>query len=134
MREIGLFIYPWDLADEGIDRVFDFAASSGCKTLHMAATYHAGLLLEPHNPRRKVHMLEDGVAYFHPRLDLYGEVRPRRAQIAADTDWFEAALERAEEFGLAISAWTVCMHNSRLGEEHPNAVIQDAFGNPHPYA
>jgi hypothetical protein len=134
MTEVGLFIYPWDLADEGIERVFDFAANSGCKTLYMAATYHAGLLLEPHNPRCKVHMLEDGVAYFHPRLDLYGEVRPQRAQVAADTDWFEAAVERAGDFGLAISAWTVCMHNSRLGEAHPKAVVQDAFGNPHPYA
>jgi hypothetical protein len=134
MTEIGLFIYPWDLADEGIDRVFDFAASSGCTTVHMASVYHAGLFLQPHNPQHKVYLLEDGVAYFHPQLDLYGEIRPQRAHIARETDWFAAASARVREFGLALSAWTVCMHNSRLGENHPNAIIEDAFGNPRPYA
>jgi hypothetical protein len=134
MKEIGLFIFPWDLADEGIDRVMGFAANSGITTLYMASVYHAGLFLHPHNPVRKVYLLEDGVAYFHPRFQAYGKIRPVLAQVSQERDWFAEVASRSREFGLRLSAWTVCMHNSRLGAEHPYAVIYDAFSNPHSYA
>ena len=134
MKEIGLFIFPWDLADEGIDRVMGFAADSGITMLYMASVYHAGFFLHPHNPIHKVYLLEDGVAYFHPRLETYGKIRPTVAEVARQIDWFAAAAARSREFGLRLSAWTVCMHNSRLGDQHPEAVVHDAFGNPHPYA
>lgn len=134
MKEIGLFVFPWDLADEGIDRVMGFAAESGITTLYMASVYHAGLFLQPHNPLHKVYMLEDGVAYFHPRMEGYAAIRPTVARVSRETDWFNAAAIRAPKFGVRLAAWTVCMHNSRLGDAHPEAVVQDAFGNPRSYA
>src|SRR5581483_2784416 len=97
MKEIGLFVFPWDLADEGIDRVMSFAAESGITTLYMASVYHAGLFLHPHNPIRKVYLLEDGVAYFHPRFQEYGKMRPAVAQVSRERDWFaEVALRSGE--------------------------------------
>jgi hypothetical protein len=82
----------------------------------------------------KVYLVEDGVVYFHPRSRAYGLVKPRAAQISARIDWFEAVSKRLQGFGLKLSAWTVCMHNSRLGEAYPEMVVHDAFGNRHPYA
>src|SRR6185437_15283084 len=125
MKEIGLFMFPWDLQDEGIDHVMSFAASSGITTLYMASAYHAGLLLQPHNPIRRVYRLEDGVTYFHSRNELYGAIQPMIAQVSRETDWFEAATKRANDFGLRISAWTVCMHNTRLGMKYPDATVRD---------
>jgi hypothetical protein len=134
MREIGLFLFPWDLADEGIERVMGFAAESGITTLYMASVYHAGLFLQPHNPVHKVHMLEDGVAYFHPNAELYGSIQPEVARISRQTDWFQEAGDHLGKFGLRLSAWTVCMHNSRLGEAWPAMVVRNAFRDPRPYA
>ena len=132
MKEFGLFIFPWDLADEGIDRVMGFAAEAGINALDMASVYHAGLFLHPHNPVHRVYMTEDGVAYFHPQIETYGYIRPTLAHTSSETDWFAAAATRSRDFGLRLAAWTACMHNSRLGTEHPEAVVQDAFGNPPP--
>lgn len=134
MKDIGLFVYPWDLADEGPARVMDFAARSGITTLYLASVYHAGLLLQPHNPIRRVYLIEDGVAYFWARTAAYGVLEPTVAAVSRQMDSLAAAAEQAEASGLRMAAWTVCMHNSLLGRRHPQAVIHDAFGNPRPYA
>ena len=31
---------------------------------------------------------------------------------------------------MSVSAWTVCLHNTRLGVLHPDAVTRNAFGDP----
>ena len=134
LRERGLFLFPWDLKDEGLDKVMRFSAESGITTLYMASVYHAGFFLQPHNPIRKVYLLEDGVAYFHPEMRYYGSIKPQVAEVSREIDWFEAASRRLHEFGLKLSAWTVCMHNSRIGQIRPDVVVRDAFCNPHPFA
>jgi len=110
------------------------AAESGITTLYLASAYHAGFFLQSHNPVHKLCLVEDGSVYFHPRAEVYGSVKPAVAQIAAETDWFEAVSKRLERFSLRLSAWTVCMHNSRIGEAHPDLAVEDAFSNLHPYA
>ena len=37
---------------------------------------------------------------------------------------------RRDAGGLRVSAWTVCLHNTRLGMLHPEAVTRNAFGDP----
>jgi hypothetical protein len=134
LRERGLFLFPWDLKDEGLDKVMRFSAESGITTLYMASVYHAGFFLQPHNPIRKVYLLEDGVAYFHPEMRYYGSIKPQVGEVSREIDWFEAASRRLHEFGLKLSAWTVCLHNSRIGQIRPDVVVRDAFCNPHPFA
>jgi hypothetical protein len=44
------------------------------------------------------------------------------------------ALTRARATtGLAVSCWTVCLHNTRLGMLHPDHVTRNAFGNANYY-
>ena len=66
ISQAGLFIYPWDFVDEGPDELVASIKALGITHVIVASLYHAGFLLYPHNPRRKSHLLEDGVAYFHP--------------------------------------------------------------------
>ena len=68
MDHAGLSIFPWDFADEGLDEVLGFVRDLGITRLVLASVYHAGFFIHPHNPKRKVHLLEDGVCYFHPTV------------------------------------------------------------------
>jgi hypothetical protein len=130
-----LFCYPWDFVDEGLDAVLDRVVELGVTHLALASVYHAGFFLYPHNPRRKTHLLEDGVAYFRPDHRCYEAdgIVPPLAELSRDTGFatIHAAARRA---GLAVIAWTVVLHNTRLGLMHPQATIANAYGDRYPHA
>jgi len=136
LTDAALCVFAWDLQDEGTDTVLQFAADAGLTSLFLASVYHAGWFLLPHNPRRKCHLTEDGVAYFHPTETLYEAtpLKPKIAGIAEQTDWFAEVGRRLDAFGLRLTAWTVCTHNTRLGLKHPEHTVRNAFGDPYPHA
>src|SRR5438034_4729126 len=111
----GLWMYAWDLADEGVDRVMGWAADSGLTTLQIAGAYHAGWFIHPHNPAHRAYMPDDGCVYFYPAEALYENtvLEPRVAAVCAETDWMRAAGERLDRYGLKLVSWTVCTHNTR---------------------
>ncbi|MBN1347335.1 MAG: hypothetical protein JXQ73_31885 [Phycisphaerae bacterium] len=136
LEDAALCLFAWDLHDEGIDPVLQFAADAGLTSLFLVGVYHAGWFLLPHSPKRKCHLTEDGVAYFHPTSAPYDAtpLRPKVAHIAEETDWFAEVGRRLDSFGLLLTAWTVCTHNTRLGLEHPEHTIRNAFGDSYPHA
>ena len=136
MNDAALCVFAWDLRDEGMEPVLHFLADAGHTTLYLASVYHAGWFLLPHNPRQKCYMPEDGAAYFHPTAALYEAtpLKPRVARIAAETDWFAEVSRRLDDYGLRLTAWTVCMHNTPLGLEHPQHTVRNAFGDSYPNA
>jgi len=42
METAGLFIFPWDFADKGVDATIDNVASLGINWLCLTGTHHAG--------------------------------------------------------------------------------------------
>lgn len=135
LRAAYLFCYPWDFADEGVDRLIGRARDLGVTHLAVASLYHAGFFFYPHNPRRKVHMLEDGVAYYHPDPACYPEgLAPQVAAVSRDQDLFGAICDAAARAGLRLCSWTVLLHNSRIGLAHPELTVHNAFGDSYPHA
>jgi len=136
MKDAGLCLFPWDLRDEGLEQVLQFAADSGLTSLFLTSVYHAGWFVRPHSPKQKCYMAEDGVAYFHPTESLYEAtpLKPKVAEIAKQTDWFASVSGRLDDFGLRLTAWTVCMHNTRLGLAHPEETVRNAWGDSYPHA
>ncbi len=132
----GLWMYAWDLADEGVDTVMAWAAESGLTALQVAGAYHAGWFLHPHNPKHRAYMPEDGCVYFHPSPRLYEEtiLKPKVAAVCAETDWMAEAGKRLEKYHLKLVSWTVCAHNTRLGLLHPDCTVRNAFGDSYPHA
>jgi hypothetical protein len=132
----GLWMFAWDLADEGLDTVLGWAADSGLTALQIAGAYHAGWFIHPHNPRHRAYMPEDGCVYFHPTPALYENtvLKPKVATVCAETDWMRAAGERLDRYGLKLVSWTVCAHNTRLGLLHPDCTVQNCFGDRYPHA
>lgn len=126
-----LWTYPWDLLDEGPERALaQIAEDGGFTGVSLAATYHATKALLPHNPKRKVYFAEDGVAYFRVRPERYGVIVPRQSALVAESDPFAAVARLGPRFGLALHAWTICLHGTPLGLRHPDLTLQTPFGDP----
>jgi hypothetical protein len=130
-----LYAHPFDLralhAHGGLQRLRDL----GFAELALATSYHDGRWLTPWHPDGPVRFLEDGTTHFRPRAD-YGRLvpEPSREVPANGPSPLERLCTEAAAAGLAVRAWTVFTHNSRLGERHPECCVQNAFGNRYSYA
>ena len=127
----GLFTYAWDLETEGYDAAVGRIAEAGFDTINLATSYHAGKFLLPKNPRRRVYFAEDGSIFFKPDLSRYSRIEPRVHSLAEQHDDAVSKLLTAiQPYDLTYTAWTVCLHNSWLGERYPDTTIHTAFGDP----
>lgn len=123
-----MYVYPWDLWHEGTAAVANRLRAAGIDGVALATAYHAGRFLRPHAPRDRVYMPDDGTVYFRPDGSRYGRLQPLAASMMKDCD----ALSELATFApdLAVAAWTVGLHNSRLGALHPDLTCQTPFGDP----
>ena len=129
----GMFLYPWDLADEGVDAVSGRLRDAGLNTAVVAASYHAGKFLRPHAPGGRVVFPDDGTIYFRSTPGRYREtpLRPAPNQLLEEQDVFAALSAGRARTGLDLAAWFVCLHNTRLGTGHPAHVVRNAYGDPY---
>jgi len=124
------FTYAVEVLDEGAEAVVaNLRERAGLTGVAVAASYHAARDLLPHNPRRVVAYQESGAVYFQPDISLYGDSRlkARAAQAAAGRDVL-AELRAAAGDAFDVAAWTVFLHNSRLGQAHQTCCCRNAFG------
>ena len=128
----GLYVYAWDLADEGLETVLGRIRPTGINTLTLAASYHAGKFLRPHGVGGKVYFPVDGTVYFQARPERYGHIRPLVNPLVAEFDAFARLEQEAPD--LERVAWVVCCHNTPLGQQYPEFTSRNAFGDPYPYS
>jgi hypothetical protein len=135
--DLSMWTYPWDVQDQGLDRlVADLKDRAGLNMVSLATSYHAGRFLQPRSPRQKAYFPEDGTVYYTPDDALWAEheIRPLMARNVSERgDMLAALIGAREETGMKVSCWTVCLHNTRLGMLHPAHVTRNAFGNPNFY-
>lgn len=126
-----MFAFASDLADEGCDSVLgNLQDRAGVDSITFGAAYHAARDIFPHNPRRKVRFLEPG-AFFHPQPERYPTLRPPVSELAQERDLLAETCTAARRRGMTVNAWTVFLHNDRLGFEHPDCAPSNAFGDPY---
>ncbi|MDQ6721931.1 MAG: hypothetical protein M3003_14210 [Candidatus Dormibacteraeota bacterium] len=129
-----MFAFATDLMDEGMAAVLDnVAGRAGLGGVTMAAAYHHGRDIFPHNPARKVHFLEGGSVFFQPDPNRYRglTLQPRVSRLALESDVLANLGQEAAARSLRIRAWTVYLHNYTLGEAHPECACRNAFGDAH---
>jgi hypothetical protein len=127
-----VFAFATDLVDEGMATVLDnVARRAGLGGITMAAAYHHGRDVFPHNPHRKIHFLEGGAVFFQPDPARYRDLllQPRVSELARESDVLAVLSREAAERGMQTRAWTVYLHNYTLGEAHPECVCRNAFGD-----
>ncbi len=129
MRWKSIYTYAWDLAERGVAEAAAEFRDLGLNTVTMAGSYHAGKFLRPRGTGGKVYFPEDGTVYFRHDLAKYGAIQPAPNSLLGQSD----PLREVCETDLAANVWLVLMHNSRLGAEHPEATVRNAFGDSYIY-
>lgn len=129
--EASIYVYPWDIVEVGVEQFLDELQGLNLNGLEVAASYHAGRFLRPRGRRGKLHFCEDGTTYFRPDSSRYTglSLQPRSSSLAATRDLFAELAESARRRHLRLSAWTVALHNSRLGRASPEATVVNAYGD-----
>jgi hypothetical protein len=125
-----MWIYLWDLVDEGYDVVLPRLREHALTSISLATAYHTGKFLAPHNPRRKVVFLEDGTVMFRPNASLYGRISPMTHSLVSSGHDLREARRQADRYGMQLRSWVVCCHNTALGTAHPDLVTRTAFDDP----
>ena len=132
-----LWIDPWDILDGGIDDIVARAADEwGLTALSLAASYHSAKFLLPKRRTEKVFLSGGSAVYFRPDDAAYTDttLRPVVTPRTDLLDVLDRTAEACRKRGIALRAWTVGLHNSRLGEAHPEAAEENVFGDRYPWA
>src|SRR3954447_594947 len=131
MNYVAVYAYPWDLADEGVSSVVERVAALGINTITIAASYHAGKFLRPHGPGGKVYFPEDGTVYFNADGSRYALMTPVVSRLTRERDVLR---QLTSDGRVAVNAWLVLVHTSRLGAIHPDSTVRNAFGDRYVYS
>ncbi|EGX55379.1 alanine-rich protein [Streptomyces zinciresistens K42] len=127
------FVYPWDVnGDPGAPGRI---AGLGVPQVTLASAYHSTRALTPRHPRHRVVTAEYAAVLYPPDQRWRGRVpRPRPAGDWAPGDAFGEAAAALAGAGLEVHTWVVLAHNSRLGAEHPDTSVVNAYGDRYPWA
>lgn len=135
-------IYPWDIADEGMDQIIDnLTTMAGVNSFYLIAVMHEehrpfnsdrlpGQYYYIHNPARKFWDAEDARAYFTPNWSSYGKIRPlkSRHEFLNNTDYLKILLDKAHARG--YRAGVEVSHNylpKDILKEHPEFKQRDIY-------
>jgi hypothetical protein len=127
------FVYPWDV--NGDPEAAARIASLGVEQVTLAAAYHSTRALTPRHPRHRI-VTAEHASVLYPTDDRWQgrELRPYAAGDWAPGDAFGEAAAALTEAGLEVHTWVVLAHNSRLGAEHPDTSVVNAYGDRYPWA
>jgi hypothetical protein len=124
-----IFAFATDIEDEGVDVVLDNVQHrAGLSGITVAAAYHEGRDVFPHNPAHKVRFLESGAIFFRPDPERWRGVR-LRPPVSKAADALPELVAAAKQRGVQVHAWTVFLHNGALAEAFPDCAPQNAFGD-----
>ena len=126
-----MYVFGTDLVHEGYDTVLgNLADRAGVDAISISATYHNARDVFPHNPVRRVYRHEGDISWFIPRAAGYpAGMVPPLAEDARGVDVLAELGDHAARRGLDVQAWTIFTHNSRVGSENPECLVQNVYGD-----
>jgi hypothetical protein len=127
------FVYPWDV--NGDPDAARRIAALGVQQVTLASAYHSTRALTPRHPAHRI-VTAEHAAVLYPRGERWQgrTLRPYESGAWAPGDAFGAAAAALEEAGLDVHTWVVLAHNSRMGAEHPDTSVVNAYGDRYPWA
>ncbi|MEU8973571.1 hypothetical protein AB0D11_30645 [Streptomyces monashensis] len=127
------FLYPWDV--NGDPAAPARVAGLGVRQVTLAAAYHSTRTLTPRHPRHRIVTAEYAAVLYPPGDRWTGRgLRPRAAGRWAPGDAYGEAARALAAAGLEVHTWVVLAHNSRMGAEHPDTSVVNAYGDRYPWA
>ncbi|WP_333774800.1 hypothetical protein [Streptomyces sp. IBSBF 3136] len=127
------FVYPWDV--DGDPEAPARIAALGVEQVTLASAYHSTRALTPHHPRHRIVTAEYAAVLYPPGNRWAGRgLRPYPAGRWAPGDAYGEAAGALAAAGLEVHTWVVLAHNSRMGAEHPDTSVVNAYGDRYPWA
>ncbi len=130
-----MWTYPWDVIDEGVDRVIGFLKEEvGLDAISLATVYHTYDQLRTHIPGKKLFSGCEDAIYFQPQRALYQgtKIKPHVHPLADDSDPVRVIAAACRARGLDLISWTVPLHNHYMAKQHPDCALLGAFGDRYP--
>lgn len=126
----GMYVHPWDIADEGSDKLLSSLAQTGIEFINLAVSYHSGRFFLPHNPKRKIYYADEGVIYFNPGKDDFrnSRLKPVKSSCYATMDILKESVNAAKDYGITVNAWTICLHNCKFAFDYPDLAVENMYG------
>ncbi|MEV7147096.1 hypothetical protein AB0O05_11455 [Streptomyces sp. NPDC093084] len=127
------FVYPWDV--NGDPRAPERIAALGVRQATLASAYHSTRALTPRHPRHRIVTARYAAVYYPAGERWAGRaLRPYQAGDWAPGDAYAEAAEALAGAGLDVHTWVILAHSSRLGAEHPETSVVNAYGDRYPWA
>ncbi|WP_030264572.1 hypothetical protein [Streptomyces violens] len=128
------FLYPWDVV--GDPEAARRTAGLGVAQVTLAAAYHSTRALTPRHPEHRVVTARHSAVLYPPSPERWAgrALRPYTQDWLPGPDPYEEAARALTDAGLEVHSWVVLAHNSRLGAEHPESVVRNAYGDAYPWA
>ena len=130
-----MWTYPWDVIDEGEDRVIGFLKEEvGLDAISLSTVYHTYDALRTHIPGKKLFSGYEDAIYFQPRSELYQgtKIKPHVHPMAKDQDPVRIIAEACRARGLELISWTVPLHSHYMARQHPDCALLGVFGDRYP--
>ncbi|MFF0164284.1 hypothetical protein [Streptomyces prasinus] len=127
------FVYPWDV--NGDPEAPARIAGLGAAQATLASAYHSTRALTPRHPRHRVVTAEHAAVLYPPGAHWADRTpHPYPSGAWAPGDAFGEAAAALTDAGLEVHTWVVLAHNSRLGADHPDTSVVNAYGDRYPWA
>ncbi|GAA3396978.1 hypothetical protein [Streptomyces roseoviridis] len=130
----GAFLYPWDV--DGDPAAPARLAGLGLDQITLASAYHSTRALTPRHPRHRIVTATHAAVLYPPDPARWAgrALAPYPSGDWAPGDAYARAADALAGTGLAVHSWVVLAHNSRLGAEHPETSVVNAYGDRYPWA
>ncbi|QQC88655.1 hypothetical protein [Streptomyces alfalfae] len=127
------FLYPWDVV--GDPDAPARLTGLGIRQVTLAAAYHSTRALTPRHPRHRVVTAAHAAVLYPPGERWRGRaLQPCQAGDWAPGDAYGQAAEALAAAGIDVHSWVVLAHSSRLGDDHPETSVVNAYGDRYPWA
>jgi hypothetical protein len=130
MAELSMLVYPWDIQLDGPEQVVAAVAARGVTRLQIATAYHSAEVLSPRRSTRVAMVAEANRAHLPLPSDAFSDLRVPPSSIAQNDPELYPRLKRAADAaGVALDGWAIAFHNTDLATAHPEAAIENCFGD-----
>ena len=113
IKEVAASLYPWDLADEGVDRcIGNVTEMAGANSLYLIGLMYwekrpLADMFYPHNPVRKYYIPENSRIYYHVPEKAFDGLKlkpiPTERDFLRKTDWLDLLSQKARERSLTMT-------------------------------
>lgn len=123
-----MFVYPWDM-DGRADTFWEEYRRLGCNTIAVNTCYHHISIID--TALMRVYERRQAGPSFAIHPERYGRIRP---QVQADlTGTFLQLREACAQAGMTYRSWNVNLHSSAIGQDYPDACVENVWGDRYSY-